>query len=563
MSAEKHKVLVIGLDGATFDILTPLVQQGLMPNLAALMEQGCWGKLSSTIPPFTAAAWSSFITGKNPGRHGVLSFRYKRDRFNYDVRGSGFVDAQRFDQTLWEILSAAGKQIGAVNVPLTYPARPVNGYMVTGMLTPLSAEQFTYPAEFARTLQLDQDYVIDVDFIRDEENFRVRGFPPKAEMIAQVSNMSRVRAQVCARLLRDEPWDFFMVVFTGTDRVMHFFWDDLAAIVADGGANDPIQQKVQGYFRELDDGIGQLTGLAGPSTTVLLLSDHGFGPAQTKRFFVNVWLEQLGLLRPRGAEGILDLEYWRTRIGRHKRLKALVRRLLPASAQEKATTATQSASKEIMDWSKTSAYLAPIYFHVCGVEINLAGARREGIVPPGAEYEALRDRIVRAARELKDPQSGQPIVETAARREELYDGPYVDQFPDVILVLNPDYIGVPSLAGSSLVEPHDPTRPGEHRQDGIFIAAGPATISQGDLTNMCLLDTPPTIMYAMGLPVPSSFDGRVLQEIFDPAYLTANPIQRQDLSLLQQAAGQQETPSYSQTEETEIEQRLRGLGYIE
>ncbi len=562
MSIEKKKTLVIGLDGMTFDVLTPLIRQGLMPNLAALMEKGCWGRLPTTIPPFTAAAWSSFITGQNPGQHGVLSFRHRRDRFNYDVEGSGFVDAQRFDQTLWEILSAAGVRVGIVNVPLTYPARPVEGYMATGMLTPLSAEQFTYPPQFAETL--GPDYVIDVDFIRDEENFRVRGFPPKAEMIAQIRNMSDVRAQTCARLLRDEPWDFFMVVFTGTDRVMHFFWDDLAALMEDAaGADEPVRRQVAAYFRELDDGIGQLVDRAGPSATVLVVSDHGFGPAQTSRFFVNVWLEKLGLLQPRGSEGMLDLEYWRMLVGRNKRLKALLRRLLPASAQEKATTAARSASKEILDWAKTRAYFVRVYFHVCGVEINLAGARREGIVPPGAEYKALRDQIIRAAQELRDPRNDRPIVELAARREELYHGPHVDEFPDVILVLDPDYMGVPSLAGDSLVEPHDPTRPGEHRQDGIFIAAGPAIHPQDDLTNLHLLDVPPTILYTMGMPVPSSFDGRVLQEVFDAAYLASNPIQIREGPLSLQMEGQPDTPGFSEAEEVQIEQRLRGLGYIE
>jgi len=552
----KERVLVIGLDGATFDVLAPLMDGGLMPNLAGLRENGCWGRLASTIPPFTAAAWSTFITGGNPGRHGVLSFRFERDRFNYDVRGSGFVDARRFGSTLWEIIGAAGKRVGIVNVPLTYPARTVNGYMVTGMLTPLGAEQFTYPPALAQAL--GREYVIDVDFVRDEEGFRERGFPPKAEMIAQIRRMSQKRAETCARLLQEEPWDFFMVVFTGTDRVMHFFWDDLAAVASAGGR---VRAGLAAYFRELDDAIGRLVGLAGPATTVLVISDHGFGPAQTRRFYVNVWLEKLGLLQPRRSEGIFDLEHWRTVIGRNRRLKALLRRLLPASAQDRATAVAQSSSKEILDWSKTRAYLVPIYFHVCGIEVNLAGARREGIVQPGAEYEALRDYIIGEAQAVRDPRTGRPIVERAARREELYDGPCVDQFPDVILVLDPDYIGVPSVAGSSTVEPHAPTRPGEHRQDGIFIARGPATLPRGGLSNLSLLDVPPTILYTMGVAVPSSFDGRVLREIFEPAYLAEHPVRTQEL--LPSTPSEQRPPGYSETDEAEIEQRLRGLGYIE
>lgn len=567
MPAEKHKLLVIGLDGATFDVLIPLVRQGVVPNLATLMEKGCWGRLLSTVPPFTAAAWSSFITGKNPGQHSVLSFHSTRDRFNYDVRGSGFVDARCFDETLWEILSAEGKRVGIVNVPLTYPACAVNGYMVTGMLTPPGARRFTYPPEFARTL--GQDYVVDVDFIRAEDGFRLGGFPPRAAMMAQIRKMSRIRARVCARLLQDEPWDFFMVVFTGTDRVSHFFWDDLVTIV-DGSepgakrAGNGIQREIREYFRELDDGIGQLTDLAGPSATVLVISDHGFGPAPTRRFYVNVWLEQLGLLQRRSSEGIFDLEHWRVVVGRSKCLKAVLRRLLPQSTQDKVKTVAEAVSSEILDWSRTRAYFVPLYFHVCGIEINLAGARREGIVQPGVEYETLRDHIIQKAKGLVDPKDGKPIVEMATRREELYHGPHVDGFPDVILVLNPDYIGASSLAGSSLVEPHScPMRPGEHRQDGIFIAAGPSVLPQGELTHLNLLDVPPTILHAMGLPVPRGFDGRVLQEVFNPAYLATHPIQMQDLLPSLKAADPLETPGYSETEQAQIEERLRSLGYVE
>lgn len=558
------KLLIIGLDGATFDVLGPLAERGHMPNLAMLMEKGCWGRLASTVPPFTAAAWSTFITGRNPGSHGVISFR-KRDRYNYDVQGSGFVDARHFDETLWEILSVAEKRVGIVNVPLTFPARPVNGYMVAGMLTPPDADHFTFPRQFFR--RLGTDYVVDVDFVRDEEGFRTKGFPSKGQMLHEIRNMSRTRALACARLLEDEPWDLFMVVFTSTDRVLHFFWDDLEAFLHQEQRSVANQPEIQAYFRELDEGIGRLTHLAGPSSTVFVMSDHGFGAAPTRRFYLNVWLEQLGLLRRRAAEGKFDLEYWRVVVGRHKRVKAVLRRLLPQSTQDTLTTVAASVSDDIIDWPATAAYFVPIYFHVCGVELNLSGGRREGIVEPGAAYESLRQRIIDAAQSLRDPRDGRPIVEKAVRREELYHGPHVDEFPDVVLVLNPDYIPGGSLAGSSLVESHlHAMRPGEHRQDGIFIAAGPAVLPLGELPNLDLLDVPPTALYAMDVPVASSFDGRVMEQIFDATYVRAHAIAVQDYSAAvsgfranRALAG----TGYSLDDEVAVEDRLRGLGYLE
>ena len=559
MMSTENKVLVIGLDGATFDILNPLTLQGYMPHLASLMERGCWGRLSSTIPPFTAAAWSSFSTGRNPGQHGVISFRGTRDRFNYDLQGEGFVDARRFENTLWEILSAEEKRVVIVNVPLTYPVRPVNGYIVTGMLTPSDARVFTYPPGLSQVL--GEDYIIDVDFVRNENKFRVRGFPSKIEMITQIRNMSKMRTWACASLMQDEYWDFFMVVFTSTDRVLHFFWDDLETILEQGALkNGEIQQHLQQYFRELDEGIGQLVDLAGPSATVLVVSDHGFGPAPTRRFYVNVWLEHLGLLQKRKSQGVFDLEHWRVVIGRNESLKKLLRRLLPQSVQDKSKEVAVSTCGEIIDWSETRAYFVPIYFHVCGVEINLAGARREGIVAPGKEYESLRTQIINEAQQLEDPVCGKPIVDKAFRREELYRGSYVDEFPDVILILDPDYIAGGSLAGSSLVEHHVPMRPGEHRQDGIFIASGEQIFAQGEQVNLNLLDIPPTILYAMGLPVSSSFDGRVLKEIFDPVHLSANPVKTSTRLF---SSKDSSAHSYSESEVVDIEERLRGLGYIE
>ena len=555
------RLLVIGLDGGTFDLLRPLMAQGHMPNLAELVDHGCWGPLASTIPPFTGAAWSTFITGRNPGQHGVIAFT-TRDRFNYDTQGQGFVNAQRFDYTLWELLSTAGKRVGVVNVPLTYPARPVNGFMVTGMLTPAGASRFTYPPEFAT--RIGPDYMIDVDFLRDGERFRLTGLPPKPEMLAQIRRMTQARTAHGVRWLQEEAWEFFMLVYTSTDRVSHFFWDEVPALLA--GQPSPNQAELLAFFHELDEGIGQLAAAAGPETNILFMSDHGFGPAPDRRFYVNVWLEQLGLLRPRPGEGLLDLDYWRIRLARNKRLKAALRRILPQSTQDavQKTTSQAGGQKEAFDWANTQAFFVPIYFHVCGVEVNVQGEHRAGSVPAGAQYEAVRDQIIAAAQQLRDPATGRAIVTLAARREALYDGPYVHDFPDVILVLEPEYIGAGSLAGSSLFEPHpDPMRPGEHREDGIFIASGPRVVPRpGALPNLKLWDVTATILYALDVAIPAGLDGRVLTELFDPAYLAAHPVR------IDQAAPMPTAPAaggalLSDHEEAELAERLRSLGYLE
>lgn len=559
---ESSRLLVIGLDGGTFDVLRPLVEQGHMPHLGRLLEQGCHGILSSTIPPFTGAAWGSFITGQNPGRHGVIDFRLY-DRFNYDAPERGFVSADHLNYTLWEMLSDNGLKVGVLNVPLTYPPRPVNGFMVTGMLTPKGAPQFTFPAGFEEELGLE--YMVDVEFVRgNQDEFRRYGFPPREEMLAAIRRMTSTRIKTSVCLLREQPWDFFMVVFTGTDRISHFFWSELVPVLQPAAGDiTPLQQQLIDYFQELDAGIGQLLDSAGTGTNVMLMSDHGFGPAPTQRFYANVWLEQLGLLHPRASQGIRDLEYWRVRAGRHKQLKRFLRRLVPEATQSAVKQKTEAVSQTpIVDWSRTRAFFTPIYFHVCGISVNLAGERRHGWVQPGVAYEEVRDRIITAANTLREPLTGRPIVQQAARREELFSGPHVRSFPDIILILDPDFIGAGSLAGSSLVEPHaEPNRTGEHREDGIFVAAGPNIAPRQLLSRLSLVDVTASILYALNAPIVEGIEGKVATAIFRPDFLAAHPIRQQPVPV--ERIGQRSAMRLSSSEEAELEQRLRGLGYVE
>jgi len=441
---------------------------------------------------------------------------------------------------------------------MTYPARKVDGFMITGMLTP-PGSTFTYPPDFST--RLGPDYVIDLDFIRAKDGFRHHGLPSKKKMLAQIRKMTHSRAKASLQLMQTEEWDFFMVVFTGTDRLLHFFWDNLVNLVDESA--DGIQRELLNYLEELDHFIGKLIAQAGSQAISILISDHGFGPAPTHRFYANVWLEKLGLLNRRGARGFLDLEYIRVQIGRQKRLKAILRKILPQATQDAAMTVAKATSGEIVDWSSSSAYYVPIYFHVCGVEINLVGERREGIVLPGEEYNAIRSHIISQAVLLRDPRTGEPIVRLAGRREDFYHGRCVADFPDVILVLDPKYVGVGSLAGTSLFEPHPhPNRPGEHRQDGVFVAAGPPIMPQRDLPSLDLIDLPPTIFYALDLPVPSLFEGRVLTELFEPEYLSEHPVnfQQRPTGPIQADVGELE---YSEEQKASIEARLRALGYVD
>lgn len=544
-----QRTFIIGLDGATFDVLQPLIDAGRLPSLAAIQQRGSWGRLDSTMPPFTATAWSSFISGQNPGQHGILGFQ-ERDAFNYGTAGGQFLNANRLELTLWEIFNQLGQSAGVINVPFSYPPRPVDGYLITGMMTPDDAP-FTYPASLADELG---DYQIDVTFVREGEQFRQGGFPSKRAMLAEIRAVQSKRFAACTRLLQDRPTDFFMVVLTSTDRVSHFLWDELVAL-AEGRAiaDATVATDLAAYIAELDAGIAAILDFAEPHDHIFFLSDHGFGAAPTRRFFLNVWLEQNGWLAARETQGVFDLEALRVKIGRNPLLKKIVQAAIPASTQTKARQITERVSGDIFDWSKTKAYAVPIYFHVYGIDINKVHERRDGIVS-SAEYETVRTQIIDALRRLTDD-DGKPVAINVWRREEIYHGEQITTFPDIIVEFDPRYALMTSLASRQLFEAAPPPfRPGEHRQDGIFLAASPALRPVADAPNLKLLDVPATVLHANRLPLSEQFDSQVMTTLF----MQEQPVTRQKFTINRQMVDE-----LSADESASLTERLRSLGYVE
>ena len=551
---DSPKFVLIGLDGATFDWLTPLTETGKLPYLKTLLDESGWGRLQSTVPPFTATAWSSFMTGLNPGQHGILSFEM-RDRFNYDRLDEGFVNSDRLQLTLWEILNVAGKTTGVVNVPLTYPARPVDGYMITGMMSPKQGERITYPPELAQELD---NYQIDVEFIRDGDDFDRYVSLDKKKMLTEIRDVMRGRIRQCQQLLTQQPTDFFMVVFTCTDRLSHFFWDELCEVAA-GKLSTPLHHDILALLIELDQGLQTLVECAGADSSVMLMSDHGFGPSPEKRAHLNVWLQQQGWLTKRGRESLADLEYWRVWLGQRTLLKKMLRALIPQKSQDNLTKSSMQNSRDIVDWSKTKAFFVPIYFQVCGISINQIDERREGIVASGAGYDALRTDIMNALKALKDPETNRPIVERVRLREELFKGDYLEGFPDIIVELDPAYVGAQSLAGSRVVEPHQPFRSGEHREDGIFSLKTPHTKAAPNIAGLKLEDVAATVCYVMNVPLPHAFDAQVQKNLFKDGHLEEQSIQYADIK----ASYRPDEYHTLSADEELVEQRLRGLGYLE
>lgn len=559
---ELGRILIIGLDGATWDVIDPWIDEGILPNLAMLRQTGCWGKLISTIPPISAAAWSTFMTGKRPGKHGVFHFI---DLFGEDEPAGGkskIVNARGLkSSTLWDIMGHQDRRVVLINVPMTYPPRPVNGLMITGLLTPGNASTFTYPPELSEELS---DYVIDLDRFIDAKPFQTAHDPeltvPTLSLIQEFRDMLEKRAATSLSLMSSKPWDVFMVVFTGTDRLGHYLWP-YHHCVHDKG--NPEAQKlcraVRDYYVRLDEVVGELVEGAGEGVTTVVVSDHGMGPRQEKRVHWNSWLHQHGWLSAEStADRITNPDSWLRRLGlpRDKIGKLILR--VPGLVRSRVVQKAVESRSASVDVERSQAYCVPVWNTVAGVRINLEGERKE----------ALIQEIVGELERIVDPENGQRVVQQVYRGEDVYHGPYADSVPDLMISMKQEYVCSYLLGNYSSVitDVHMSSKQGNHRLEGVFIASGDNVVSCSQpLGNLHIEDVAPSVLYLMGLPVPIDIDGRVLTEIMAPKMLETRPVVRGDpvgyWPSEEEAVFFEET--ISEEDEQQIERRLRALGYLD
>ncbi len=505
------RVFLLGLDGATFDLIDPWIKEAKLPNFARIVEEGVKGELISVTPPTSPGAWTSIATGKNPGKHGLFDWRVRREN-SYDLIPVSA--ANRHGQTLWDILSENNLKVGLLNVPMTYPPEMINGFMVSGLDTPSEQEVFTYPPDLYHELLANcGGYVIDT-------RYKARG--GREEWLAEIEAMVRAREGALRYLMKKYPCDFLMAVFLFPDRLQHRLWH---CVDPSHPAYSPAMAEKYGgvlleFYQMADRLLGELFEQMDENTTLFIVSDHGFGPVH-KLIFVNKFLENLGLLEIK-----------------------------------------RDASPPKIDWPHTRAYA---FGYHGSIYLNLRGREPEGVVRPGQEYEELREQIIEALKSFVDPETGKPIVGTIYKREQVYFGPYVNRAPDVLFQPAEDtpyrvfdgfnYIGAPDLP---LIVANPAPGTGGHRLNGIFLAWGKHIRPGQALTEASVVDVAPTILYLMGQPIPDDMDGRVLKEMFGPELL-ARPVEYVPAPALEEELAES---VYSDEDIAKISERLRSLGYI-
>jgi predicted AlkP superfamily phosphohydrolase/phosphomutase len=321
-TASSHKVVVIGLDGATFDLIDPLINEGKLPTLAGMMQSGFRAQLRSTIPHHSGPAWTSFATGMSPGEHGIYSF-FQRDfgSYTYPPVNSRLVQAE----TLWQRISRAGKTVGVMNVPGTFPPVPVDGFMITGMLSPGLDLAFYPPHLRERVLERAPDYSVEAIPLSD-----------KAEYLEMVHRSIGARKNAALYLLDQHPTDLFVVVFTELDRLQHFFWADmdLHHPVHLPSTSPDFAQAIENGYIAMDQAVKEIVEAVNGDTIVFVMSDHGFEGVY-KVFYVNRWLAEHGYLKLKPRQSGSAVQDARETLKKLKlwKLARRIRRLVPRARQ--------------------------------------------------------------------------------------------------------------------------------------------------------------------------------------------------------------------------------------
>ena len=530
-------VLLIGLDGATFDILDPLMEAGEMPALRGLIASGVRATLRSTVPALTPPAWTSLVTGRSPGAHGILDFFRKDEESSPLFRFLMSHDVAC--PTMWSLASDQGLRSTILNFPLTFPPPKIAGHIVPGGFMPwrqlrlgchpdgLFDRLKALPSFNARELALDMSQEAKaIEGCADDE------YEPWVEMHIR---RERQWVDIATHLRATEPSQFTAILFDGTDKLQHLCWRFIDPTLS-GTLTEPwehrVREKVREYYHRLDALIGELRECFADAT-IIVASDHGFGP-QVRTFYVNSWLAEQGLLAWREGQA-------------------------PASGDAAALGLNQLARHVYqLDWNRTRAF-APM---PSGNGIHIV--KKDDAHPNGvtaAEYEAFRDRLARALLEVKDPETGERVVDRVGTREELFRGPWTALAPDLTLELEDG--GLMSILSSAQSVRRRPAPTGTHHPDGIFAASGPEILSGVNLPPLAILDVAPLMLHELGLPIPDALEGRLVSEALDPVALSARPPRWASGMTSAISAGAVGDAALDSEAEAEILDRLRALGYVE
>lgn len=536
----KNRTIWLGLDGGTFSILDPLMEEGIMPFLKEFIASGAYGKLVSVIPPITQPAWTSMMTGRSPGNHGIFDFfRFESSSSRY-VR---FLNSRNIAcETIWSILNRQGLKSTSLNFPVMTPIRSINGFIVPGWVPERHIRRSCYPRSLHDTLnEIDGVSVKEMAMDPVADRMVLAGIPGK-DYQGWIEEHARKEEQwfksLCY-LMKKEPCHLTAILFDGMDKLQHLCWRFISPEHFPKNPS-PWEQKVRSmcldYYRRLDEFIAEIVALAGPEANVFMASDHGFSTS-VEIFYLNTWLQQNGYLKwakdiEAASEDNVDSQDPRI--------------VLPRNYIN------------TLDWSQTTAHGLTASSNA--VHISVAGQRGEEGGVPEQDYERFREQLIKALLQFTD-ESGRPVVTKAWKREEIFAGSQMPLAPDLTLSLRDD--GFISTLRSGVVFTKRPEPVGTHHSDGIFIARGPGIRRGFSVDKLSILDVMPTLLHSLGLPIPEDLEGYVPTEIFEADFIQTHPVHIGEATLPPKEFPQQSADEMDAKGKAAILRRLKALGYID
>ncbi len=534
------RALLIGLDGATFRVLDPLMQNGDMPFLRAFMAEGARANLRTIVPALTPPAWTSMLTGSGPGRHGIFDFFQKESPQSHTIRFVTSKDVQ--SDTLWEIANAYGLRSIALNFPLCFPPPAIDGYVIPGWMPWRQLRLGCRPADLYDRIKAlpgfnPRELAMDMAY----EEKALEGCSPEeyGDWIALHIRREQQWWRIFEMLLAEDSCDLVTILFDGIDKLQHLFWrfldPDYAQTLVEAW-EFAVRDQCLDYFRQLDTILSRIVEQAGPEATVIIASDHGFGP-QVRTFYVNAWLAERGYLTWAAHD-------------------------LPQRGENQTLGVGQIARHTyLLDWEKTKAY-APLPsgngIHIVHADDNHPNGVTE------AEYAGFVDQLIEDLLAIRDPSSGKAVVAEVKKREEIFAGSHMAYAPDLTLVLEDGGL-VSILDSSAVVEPRRQPS-GTHHPLGIFLARGPDILRNIQVAELSILQVAPLILHSLGLPFPQQWDGRLPESVFATETGEARLERRQawiKKEVTKLYAADDREAELDEEAQTILLSQLRALGYLD
>jgi len=534
------RVILFGLDGATYTVLDDLVRRGVMPFFGAFRERSAAGTLMSVVPPLTPPAWTSMVTGRSPGYHGITNFLQFESETSRYVRV--VTSREVCSETIWSMVCRQGKRAGSLNFVAHNPPPKIDGYVIPGWIPWRWVKRHSHPKGLIdglkETLAGFDVKELAVDF--NEEQKAIAG-AELADYEPWIDLHIRREKQWFAILehqLRHDPCDLVGIVLDGVDKLQHLLWQYLDPALEPEAPDETfvrIRERCWDYFRAVDGFLERTVRLAGDDAYVLVASDHGFC-GTSELLYINNWLEQEGFLT------------W-----------SATAEVTPDDSAELGEAHPYHLTEFDLDRTKAFAISASNN----GIYIPVKGDRYEQGLSPEAYEPFRRELIDRLLTGCVDPETGERLVTRIWTKEEAFAGPKMQLAPDLTLELrDKGFFSV--LRGTGVLRKR-PMVAGIHHPEGVLLASGPGVAAGTRFAPMQMVDVAPTILYAMGLAIPEDLEGRVVTEIFDPSYVDGRvPVMGARTERPAHLPPEEPSDLADDAEsEEQVMMRLRALGYIE